>query len=274
MKRILETVLPESAKINGQVLSMIKDGTTARQRKSNQVQNEKNQHAFNSKANRDKKLCILVEAEEYTEGVSFYGCTNFILINPPATWTMLKQLYGRVQRSCRAPVGCKSNLWVAITKNGLSTGESSPDEVRLESIKLQRNDIEKTTENICANAIGASLLYKGLQMEPVKLTNTLEEEPVLLRHNDYLNTYTDFIKNFKPTGTGSRKLKSDFYSLLCQFNNFVRNHPRLQNFPIVKIIQDRFIKDKKICQTSGKVSNMPKKKKTKKKKIINSTNIS
>ena len=116
---------------------------------------------------------IVGDANEFSEGVSFYGCVNLCIVNPPSSYSQLKQIYGRVLRSCRSNCKKPIHLFVCVAKSidGLSL-----DEMQLEKLKMQRNEIEPAVAKLCQNAIASQQMAKDMGLREERVTSEMREK--------------------------------------------------------------------------------------------------
>ena len=222
-------------------------------KKGEKKRNEENRAWFNQKPYKED-ACMLAEASEFKEGVSFYGCTDLVVVNPPSNWTALKQMYGRVLRSCRSSNCAPLEIRVAVAKNGLFSKMPTADEVRVEMLKQQRDAIEpRMYRTFGQNAIGSDLLRAVIGEEDPVVDKMTEQDPLLLQSEATLQTmYPGFLQFWEPLlarKTSKKKadqLMREFHTFLCKFVSAEGGNPERRQ--LVNLARDRLEEDGVECR--------------------------
>lgn len=179
---------------------------------------------FNGDPNSNK--VIVADAKQFAEGVSFYGCVQLCIVNPPSSYSALKQMYGRVLRACRSNCRSPINIFLCIAK---SIDGATADEKQLERIKLQRNDIEPAMEALCGSSIASRQLRSEMGLRNSVITKDMVEKSLSkMSLYEWLKSFVvtappkedpfkDFFMSFEPTKKTDKFSKTQFLDLLCKY---------------------------------------------------------
>lgn len=122
---------------------------------------------FNNKTNKGQVMkAMVIDAKEFSEGVSFKGVRRLILVNPPFTYADYKQRIGRALRSCDRPLYSDSertvdvDIYVATHPDIVDTA----DEIALLKMYHEKIQIEKDLGELFRDVAVDAQVLRGVAL--------------------------------------------------------------------------------------------------------------
>ena len=130
---------------------------------------------FSEKTNKGQTMrAMVIDAKEFSEGVSFKGVRRLILVNPPLTYADYNQRIGRALRSCDRPLYTDSERNVTIDMY-VATHPSirdTADEIALDKIYQEKLQVEKDLNELFKGVAVDGEVLKGVATVPADQCST------------------------------------------------------------------------------------------------------